>query len=109
MGLLNTAKLPKRWCAAAAGVGAGESIKAEEAGAVAVPTTAAQEASLSLIAKKQSAADFNAEEAPMSSYVLNGVDYTAARSVKVRTTLPEWPFTFSRQRRIEWAMVGVHL
>lgn len=52
---------------------------------MAVLTSAAHEASLSLIAKKQSAADFNAEEAPMSSYVLNGVDYTAARSVKVCT------------------------
>lgn len=66
-------------------MGAGESIKAEEAGAVAVPTTAAHEASLSLIAKKQSAADFNAEEAPMNNYLLDGVDYTAARSVKVCT------------------------
>ncbi|BDA46823.1 probable global transcription activator SNF2L1 [Coccomyxa sp. Obi] len=71
-----------------AGMGAGESIKAEEAGAVAVPTSTAQEASISLIAKKQSAADFNAEEVPMSSYVLNGVDYTAARSVKSITE--EW-------------------
>lgn len=72
-------------------MGAGESIKAEEAGAVAAPTTAAQEAPLSLIAKKQSAADFNAEEAPVSSYVLNGVDYTAARSVKVSTLLQTLP------------------
>ncbi len=73
---------------AAAGVGAGESIKAQEAGAVAVPTAAAGEEPSNLTSKKQTAADFNAEQIPLSSFILNGVDYTAARSVKVATLVP---------------------
>ena len=71
----------------AVGMGAGEAIKAEEAGAVLVPTAAVEDVSANLTSKKQSVADFNAEQIPLSSFILNGVDYTAARSVKVCSSL----------------------
>jgi hypothetical protein len=74
----------------AVGMGAGEAIKAEEAGAVAVPTAAVEGASSNLTSKKQSAVEFNAEQIPLSSFILNGVDYTAARSVKVAHNLDKF-------------------
>jgi len=62
----------------AVGLGAGQAIKAEEAGALAPGLPA------SITSNKQSAADFDAEQAPVSSFILNGVDYSHHRSMKVR-------------------------
>lgn len=61
----------------AVGLGAGQAIKADEAGAVAPGLSA------SITNSKQSAADFDAEQAPVSSFILNGVDYSHHRSVRV--------------------------
>ncbi len=59
-------------------------------GAVADPAAAAAAAAEAaanalregLVDQKQSAADFNAEEVPLSTCILQGTDYSEARSVK---------------------------
>jgi hypothetical protein len=54
------------------------------AAAAAAAESAARALREGLVDQKQSAADFNAEEVPLSTSVLQGTDYTEARSVKVR-------------------------
>jgi hypothetical protein len=60
-------------------VGAGQAIKAEEAGAVAMPEAGGGR----MVAQNQTVADYDAAMPPLSSLILNGVDYTQARSMKV--------------------------
>ncbi|KAK9840665.1 hypothetical protein WJX81_008358 [Elliptochloris bilobata] len=78
---------------AAGGLGAGSVLKADAVsldGAVADPAAAAAAAAEAaakalregLVDQKQSAADFNAEEVLLSTCILQGTDYSEARSVK---------------------------
>jgi hypothetical protein len=46
--------------------------------------TVATAAVAEVLEAKQSAATFDAEEVPLSSFVLNGTDYSEARSMRVR-------------------------
>ena len=84
---------------AAGGLGAGSVLKADAVsldGAVADPAAAAAAAAdaaakalrQGLVDQKQSAADFNAEEVPLSTCILQGTDYSEARSVKVSPRAP---------------------
>ena len=87
---------------AAGGLGAGSVLKADAVsldGAVADPAAAAAAAAdaaakalrQGLVDQKQSAADFNAEEVPLSTCILQGTDYSEARSVKVCPCVPAPP------------------
>lgn len=87
---------------AAGGLGAGSVLKADVVsldGAVADPAAAAAAAAdaaakalrQGLVDQKQSAADFNAEEVPLSTCILQGTDYSEARSVKVFPREPPAP------------------
>jgi len=71
------------------------------AAAAAAAEAAARALREGLVDQKQSAADFNAEEVPLSTSVLQGTDYTEARSVKVRPAPGRSPPTVCCQGRMK--------